>query len=537
MAQVQIEFSKIAASDLSGQARIRVASAPGTHDFASMIDAASNDGSAVAAQDTHPARTDRYSERSSSRSVEPSAPSTRVISDRTDRADTTSSLRDDSRPHTADHVADKAQADGTSNPSKTADDRKDSDQSATSTDSNGDPAAAPAATSETVPATAPVIAPMTQPSAPAPDGATAEEPTIVDAVAATTAARSGMQPSDTEAARDDAHGSQATDASRLVSAALSTALPQKKPGGETAAAADAETAPAELPEADAAPETSSSVQKTGKDGRVLAESAQGEAAVTTPAGEETAADQQPQPLQPDDSDAAQSHDTKDSAHKDAQANADGAASKSGKTEGNDTAAPVRSDEPRAGAIHTLSHAGSPSTATPASAHTGFGAVGGASGVNASVTTAAAPASRSDAASAAVPLTDVGVEIASHAKAGRHSFDIRLDPPELGHIHVRLDIDRDGNVISRLVVDRAETLDLLRRDAPQLERALQDAGLKADSQTMQFSLRDQNAGQQDGQNHARAEARPADPDAAPRRDEISQNYGRLSGRSGGIDIRI
>ncbi|MGC2216559.1 MAG: hypothetical protein WA645_02695, partial [Pseudolabrys sp.] len=45
------------------------------------------------------------------------------------------------------------------------------------------------------------------------------------------------------------------------------------------------------------------------------------------------------------------------------------------------------------------------------------------------------------------------------------------------MEVRLDVDHDGNVISRLTVDRADTYDLLRRDAAGLERALQDPGLK------------------------------------------------------------
>jgi flagellar hook-length control protein FliK len=55
--------------------------------------------------------------------------------------------------------------------------------------------------------------------------------------------------------------------------------------------------------------------------------------------------------------------------------------------------------------------------------------------------------------------------------GKNRFEIRLDPPELGRIEVRIDVDHDGN--ARLTVDRADTYDLLRRDAAGLERALQD----------------------------------------------------------------
>ena len=43
----------------------------------------------------------------------------------------------------------------------------------------------------------------------------------------------------------------------------------------------------------------------------------------------------------------------------------------------------------------------------------------------------------------VPLSAVGVEIAARASEGKHRFEIRLDPPELGRIEVRLDVRHDG----------------------------------------------------------------------------------------------
>ena len=77
----------------------------------------------------------------------------------------------------------------------------------------------------------------------------------------------------------------------------------------------------------------------------------------------------------------------------------------------------------------------------------------------------------------VPLSGIPVLIASKALNGSNHFDIRLDPPELGRIEVRLKVDRDGQVSSHLIADRPDTLALLRRDQTGLERALQDAGLK------------------------------------------------------------
>jgi hypothetical protein len=94
----------------------------------------------------------------------------------------------------------------------------------------------------------------------------------------------------------------------------------------------------------------------------------------------------------------------------------------------------------------------------------------------------------------VPVSALAVHIAQQASNGARRFNIRLDPPELGRIEVRLNVSRDGQVMTHLVVERAETLDLLQRDARQLERALQDAGLNMSEEDMKFSLKDQGLAQ-------------------------------------------
>jgi flagellar hook-length control protein FliK len=139
--------------------------------------------------------------------------------------------------------------------------------------------------------------------------------------------------------------------------------------------------------------------------------------------------------------------------------------------------------------------------------------------------------------AAIPLAGLAVEIAGKAIAGKNRFEIRLDPPELGRIEVRLDVDRDGNVTSRLTVDRADTFDLLRRDAAGLERALQDAGLKTAGNGLQFSLRDQSMSQQQTTGGANTAQILVQDEMLPPADAIPQNYGRLAGQGGGLDIRV
>ena len=142
-----------------------------------------------------------------------------------------------------------------------------------------------------------------------------------------------------------------------------------------------------------------------------------------------------------------------------------------------------------------------------------------------------------AANVAIPLASLPIEIATQAKDGKNRFEIRLDPPELGRIDVRLDIDSNGDVTSRLMADRPETLDLLRRDAPQIERALQDAGLKTSDQGLQFSLRDQSFADR-GTMRCRPQRNLSCRRTTPSPLEaVRQGYGRLIGLGGGIDIRV
>jgi flagellar hook-length control protein FliK len=138
---------------------------------------------------------------------------------------------------------------------------------------------------------------------------------------------------------------------------------------------------------------------------------------------------------------------------------------------------------------------------------------------------------------AVPMEGVAIEIAAKASEGMKSFEIRLDPPELGRIHVRLDVDRNGELTSRVTADRQDTLDLLRRDAPQLERALNDAGLRTSNNGLQFSLRDQGQGQQQQQQHLPNAARLIIPDDSLAAELTQRGYYRPAGSAGGIDIRV
>ncbi|MCB1890509.1 MAG: flagellar hook-length control protein FliK [Rhodocyclaceae bacterium] len=88
----------------------------------------------------------------------------------------------------------------------------------------------------------------------------------------------------------------------------------------------------------------------------------------------------------------------------------------------------------------------------------------------------------------VNVPQLAFEIARQVQHGTSHFQIRLDPPELGRIDVRMHVDGGGNLNARLTVERSETLDLLQRDHRGLERALQQAGVDSGKTNLEFSLK-------------------------------------------------
>lgn len=125
--------------------------------------------------------------------------------------------------------------------------------------------------------------------------------------------------------------------------------------------------------------------------------------------------------------------------------------------------------------------------------------------------AVAPVAHTAAASRSrpVPLEPeaLGLAISRHAAEGENVFDISLTPDELGRIDVRLQIGEDGRISAHIQADRPETLSLLQRDRTELARALGQQGMNADQSSLQFSLRDGQAGQQgQAQDNGQGQAR-------------------------------
>jgi flagellar hook-length control protein FliK len=97
----------------------------------------------------------------------------------------------------------------------------------------------------------------------------------------------------------------------------------------------------------------------------------------------------------------------------------------------------------------------------------------------------APQASADAPSS---LQNLGTAIAVKAAGGAKSFEIRLDPAELGRVEVKLDIGSDGKADATITVHRPETLALMLSDSQNLERSLRDAGLDVSNSSLNFSLK-------------------------------------------------
>jgi flagellar hook-length control protein FliK len=205
------------------------------------------------------------------------------------------------------------------------------------------------------------------------------------------------------------------------------------------------------------------------------------------------------------------------------------------------AKPSVSVDPAPAPVHDhslLASAAHPLTDSPEASTQATGAIQPALPI---VPAAAAPAASLSVAAGnpLVPLSGLAFEIAASARSGKSSFEIRLDPADLGRVDVRIDVDRTGQVTSHLRVEKPETLSMLRQDAPQLQRALDDAGFKTGDGGLQFSLRDQSSSGNNSGNETSRNAQRlviADDETIPAA-IAGRSYGRVLGSTSGVDIRV
>jgi flagellar hook-length control protein FliK len=109
---------------------------------------------------------------------------------------------------------------------------------------------------------------------------------------------------------------------------------------------------------------------------------------------------------------------------------------------------------------------------------------------------------------------LGVEIARKVELGEETLRIRLNPVELGRVEVTLAFDDKGSLQATVRTESAQAMDLLRQDAPDLARTLDQAGVRTDAQSFRFENRGgDGGGQQAQQQQNRGQLASSDDDAA------------------------
>lgn len=136
------------------------------------------------------------------------------------------------------------------------------------------------------------------------------------------------------------------------------------------------------------------------------------------------------------------------------------------------------------------------------------------------------------AAATVPTVALRV----HSKDGTtRAIEIRLDPPGMGRVDVRLETGSDGKLSAVLQTDTSQAFELLKRESGALEAALREAGVQLGEDGLSFTLNDQGSGQ--------AFARDSGYSGAFRRQEDSINDMTTAAaqptawRDGVVDIQV
>ncbi len=162
---------------------------------------------------------------------------------------------------------------------------------------------------------------------------------------------------------------------------------------------------------------------------------------------------------------------------------------------NGKAAPAQSGAQNAGAKSVQSKTAAPSTDFSAFALSDAPEAPSQPAQNATALTTQSAASvqhasavEQSAARAAPAGAQVSREIIRRFDGGATRFEMRLDPPELGRVEIRLEVTRDHRVTALISADNPQALTDLVRHARELEQSLQAAGLDLSDSGLSFDLR-------------------------------------------------
>ncbi len=82
-------------------------------------------------------------------------------------------------------------------------------------------------------------------------------------------------------------------------------------------------------------------------------------------------------------------------------------------------------------------------------------------------------------------SEIGAIVRRQIAAGREEVTVRLDPAEMGRVHIRFSFDQGGELRAVVATESPAALELLRRDVGQLDRALAQAGVRTDAGSFRF----------------------------------------------------
>ena len=125
---------------------------------------------------------------------------------------------------------------------------------------------------------------------------------------------------------------------------------------------------------------------------------------------------------------------------------------------------------------------------------------------------------------------ISVKITKALQAGTDRISIQLKPAELGRVDVKMEMTHDGRVMTVVTAEKQDTLDLLRRDSSELQKALADAGLN--SGDMEFNLKGQEQQSAEAETNS-SNSQSADEADANGEEATDPNDGVMSAWESGI----
>jgi flagellar hook-length control protein FliK len=133
------------------------------------------------------------------------------------------------------------------------------------------------------------------------------------------------------------------------------------------------------------------------------------------------------------------------------------------------------------------------------------------------------------------VPEIKAQVIKALADGVERINIQMRPAQLGKIEIRLEIGQDGQLTASFTAENKDTLQMLQRDARDLHKGFQEAGLQTDSNSLTFNLRGGQGEQQAGDGQRRSGQRGLPGQEVPADDKTTPE--NFSSRTSGVDISV